>query len=653
MVIVLSVSEFCDNPFFVVTRFILLLNFFDKLSIIKPDPGEAMQPFDALTMQAVIQEAKPLLINRRVDDVHQIGRDDLVIGFRNKAGQIQLLLSAHASYGRICLIKTVTSSKGNERIDRSNDARSGFVSILRRQLHGATLVGVEQLNSERVVDFVFSCVDEVGTASIKVLTAEIMGRHSNLIFWQQSEKNILAASHLVTKDMSRHREVLLGAKYARPPAQDKPNVFTLIESDFNQAFNSFMTTQNLSDPPTTLAMESFLLSTYSGLGRHLAHELITAAIASLPEEGERDALIAALWQQVSTLKSKNVFSPAIKKDFSRYTILSLSGEQKDSEEWKPLLAVNDLVDEYYKTVSAAEAFRLTKERLLNDAKAEVTKLQTRLDGARSLMDSGSEIDKFKLYGDLVLANMQAVAAGQSELKCTNYNAEPAQEVAIPLSVNLSAVQNAQSFYRQYAKARNRARTAHLAVDETNERLKAAQAHLELVEKADTNEHLQALKKSTFETKQPVQQARPPREPDKRQKPKMKLLTVTSADGWIIYIGRNRHENDHLLSRIAQPNDVWLHVLGQSGAHVLVKVPNSKQEPPLTTLKEAAGVAARFSKVPPNTKARIVYTQVRHVRKVANGKPGVVRYENEKTLEVDTGAIGASVMKQLSATQTSR
>jgi len=612
-----------------------------------------MQPFDALTMQAVIQEAKPLLMNRRVDDVHQMGRDDLVIGFRNKAGQTQLLLSAHASYGRICLIRTVTSSKGTERNDRSNDGRSGFISILRRQLHGATLVGVEQVNSERVVDFVFSCTDEVGTASIKVLTAEIMGRHSNLIFWQQSDKNILAASHLVTKDMSRHREVLLGAKYARPPAQDKPNVFTVKQSDFSQAFDQFMTAQNLSDPPTALAMESYLLTTYSGLGRHLAHELINAAIASVPAEGERSVLIDALWQQTSTLKSPQAFQPAIKKDFSRYTIISLSNEQKNSEEWKPLPAVNDLVDEYYKTVAAAETFRITKERLLNDAKAEVAKLQTRLDGTRVFMNSGSEIDKYKLYGDLVLANMQAVQVGQSELKCTNYNLEPAEEVAIPLSVNLSAVQNAQSFYRQYAKARNRARAAHLAFDETNDRLKAAQAHLEVVEKAETNEHLLALKKSTFEAKQPVQQSRPPREPDKRQKPKMKLLTITSSDGWIIYVGRNRHENDYLLSRIAQANDVWLHVLGQSGAHVLVRVPNQKQEPPLSTLKEAAGVAARFSKIPANTKARIVYTQVRHVRKVANGKPGVVRYENEKTLEVDTGAIGASVMKQLSASQASR
>ncbi len=89
-----------------------------------------------------------------------------------------------------------------------------------------------------------------------------------------------------------------------------------------------------------------------------------------------------------------------------------------------------------------------------------------------------------------------------------------------------------------------------------------------------------------------------------------------------------------------------HIQGQGGAHVLIRVPASKQDPPLNTIKEAAHVAAKLSKAASGTKVRVVYTQCRHVKKVAKEKPGLVRYENERTLEVDTAAPMPKCMKQL-------
>ena len=72
------------------------------------------------------------------------------------------------------------------------------------------------------------------------------------------------------------------------------------------------------------------------------------------------------------------------------------------------------------------------------------------------------------------------------------------------------------------------------------------------------------------------------------------------------------------------------------SHVLIKLPN-KKDPPQSTLKEAAQIAARFAKVGLGGKVKVVYTYGKYVRKIAKDKPGLVRYENEKTLEVDTAA----------------
>jgi predicted ribosome quality control (RQC) complex YloA/Tae2 family protein len=154
--------------------------------------------------------------------------------------------------------------------------------------------------------------------------------------------------------------------------------------------------------------------------------------------------------------------------------------------------------------------------------------------------------------------------------------------------------------------------------------------------------LKALRETVIGRKQENKKA-PPIIPQK--KAKSRLLQITSSDGWTIYAGRNRHENDHLLSHLAQPSDIWLHILGQGGAHVLIRVPASKQDPPATTLREAAQVAARMSKAGAGAKVRVVYTQCRYVKKLSKDKPGLVRYENERTLEIDTGEPLPAAIKQ--------
>jgi len=125
----------------------------------------------------------------------------------------------------------------------------------------------------------------------------------------------------------------------------------------------------------------------------------------------------------------------------------------------------------------------------------------------------------------------------------------------------------------------------------------------------------------------------------------RLMSTKSTDGWLIYIGRNRNENDVLLSKLAQPHDIWLHVQGQEGAHVLIKNPN-KIDPPQSTLKEAAQLAARFSRISLGSKVRVIYTHCKYVRKLGKDKPGMVRYENEKSIEVDTAAPMPASLRRL-------
>lgn len=616
-----------------------------------------MQPFDALTMRAVLHEAKSLLLNRKVDKVYQLGRDELVLCMRSKAGMTNLLLSAQTAYGRICLIRWPAVPGQPDKTKPGQQNQSNFCLLLRRHLTGATLVAIEQPNGERIVDYIFSCIDEVGGTSLKVLTAEIMGRHSNLIFWDKATERIVTASHVVTKEMSRQREVAPGLRFVQPPGQDKPSIFLVKHDAFNakaeeikQLLNNEETKSSINVPlPATI--EQWLISTFTGLGRHLAEEIVASTGLASPfaKASQSENFAQILWEKISLLQTLDSFKPAMRNDLSRYTVLSWWEGIDTSPEWKTLPAVNDLVDEYYRAVEVKEQFQQLKERLKSELKSESDKLEQRVKAASQHVTAQESLDQLKKSGDLILANLNEIKAGQEDLLCDDLFGNNGGKVAIKLNPNLNASQNAQSFYRLYAKTRSRQNAASAACNEANRRLETLRQQMNAVEQAKETDELRKLKDTLIGRKQSELPKMLPANNNAKKKPKSKILSLTSSDGWMIYVGRNRQENDHLLGRLAQPNDLWLHILGQGGAHVLIRVPASKQEPPLNTIKEAAQVAARLSKATTGTKVRVVYTQCKYVKKIAKDKPGLVRYENERTLEVDTGTPMPKCMKQLFST----
>jgi predicted ribosome quality control (RQC) complex YloA/Tae2 family protein len=645
-----------------------------------------MQPFDALSIRAVLAEARPLIVNRRVDRVNQLGRDEVLLTLRGKSGMTSLFISAQSVHGRMCLVQLNQQQTKGSRPDPVTDryvskygtssSVPNFCLLLRKHLAGATLIAAEQPLGERIIDLVFSCVDEVGTTSVKILTAEIMGRHSNLIFWEKEGSKIIAASHNVTRDMSRQREIAPGLRYERPPAQERPSLYTVNQQDFLALFDQFKKQSRGSEAMTPEAVapqteavstpsqpevhaasvapaatvEQWIIATFTGAGRHLCEELVLAS--GLVSESARAHAIddagGKLWQRVEQLRAHDNYRPFLFTDLSRYSVLGWypvpSGEQKPT---KVLPSVNDLIEEYFRSCELVEQCNQLRERLKSDLAQELTKVESRMKMAEQHVLPGNDIHKQKKLGDLILANLHDIGPGQEVLEVDDLfgaseNSESAK-IVIKLNASLSPAQNAQMYYRQYAKSRARHTTASQSVSEAAARKDMLEARLKQINAARDIFELRQLKENL--TGRKAHEIVKPKAKAKKGNDS-KILSVNSSDGWTIYVGRNRMENDYLLSRLAQPNDLWFHVLGQGGAHVLIRIPSSKQEPPMTTIQEAAQIAARLSKASHGAKVRVIYTQCKHVRKLAKDKPGLVKYEQERTIEVDTSAPMPKPMKQL-------
>ena len=105
----------------------------------------------------------------------------------------------------------------------------------------------------------------------------------------------------------------------------------------------------------------------------------------------------------------------------------------------------------------------------------------------------------------------------------------------------------------------------------------------------------------------------------------------SSDGFLILVGRNNAQNDTLTLRTAQKDDIWLHTKNIHGSHVIIV--SDGQEIPDRTILEAASLAAFHSQAKDSSQVPVDYTAVKHVKKPAGARPGMVIYKTNNTVFV--------------------
>jgi predicted ribosome quality control (RQC) complex YloA/Tae2 family protein len=118
----------------------------------------------------------------------------------------------------------------------------------------------------------------------------------------------------------------------------------------------------------------------------------------------------------------------------------------------------------------------------------------------------------------------------------------------------------------------------------------------------------------------------------RSSGKKRTAPVLSVNGNDIFVGRSGAENDHVTFEIAGQDDTWLHARGVPGSHVIVRWGGRDREDEATLLR-AAEIAAWFSKSRSSGRVEVDITARRHVRKIKGSGPGLVTYQNERTVSV--------------------
>jgi len=111
-----------------------------------------------------------------------------------------------------------------------------------------------------------------------------------------------------------------------------------------------------------------------------------------------------------------------------------------------------------------------------------------------------------------------------------------------------------------------------------------------------------------------------------------LIEYRLPGDWKVLAGRTDAANDYLSLKLARPNDLWFHVRGLPGSHVVLRVAEGAT-PGRGVQELVAGIAAYHSKAREAGTVAVSCTEARHVSKPRGAKAGTVTIRKEKVLKV--------------------
>ena len=572
--------------------------------------------FDGITIACMAHELQEKLAGGRISKIAQPEADELLLTIKTREGSYRLLLSASASLPLVYLTETNKPSP----LTAPN-----FCMLLRKHLSGGRILSVRQPSLERVLRFEIEHLDEMGDLCKKYLIAEIMGKHSNLIFCTDTDQIIDSIKH-VSAQMSSVREVLPGRTYFIPDTQEKANPLTVPEEDFLSAVGE-----------KAAKLSKALYTSLTGLSPVAAEEI--CAMASL--ESDRAAgsytkeelihLYRTLVRYLEPVRSGD-YEPAIYYDGKtplEFSCLPLSLYNHCRRE--TFSSVSKVLEQYYAEKNTLTRIRQKSTDLRRIVQTSLERNVKKYDLQAKQLKDTEKREKYRIYGELINTYGYDVEPGSRSFEAQNYYT--GETVTIPLDPQIPVQENAKKYFDKYGKLKRTFEAVTTLLAETGseiEHLRSIQTALDI---ALQEEDLVQIKEELMESGY-IRKRNPG---SRRPKITSRPFHYVSGDGYHMYVGKNNLQNDELTFQTAKGNDWWFHAKGAPGSHVIVQT--NGDELPDRTFEEAARLAAYYSSNRGADKVEIDYVEKKHVKKPNGSKPGFVVYYTNYSMMIDSDISG--------------
>jgi predicted ribosome quality control (RQC) complex YloA/Tae2 family protein len=241
-------------------------------------------------------------------------------------------------------------------------------------------------------------------------------------------------------------------------------------------------------------------------------------------------------------------------------------------------------------------------------------------------------------GELLKGVLAKVPSRAREVEARDF--VTGETVVIPLDPGLSPAANLEALFKRQKKAERgalRARQELGALEARGDELARLEAELagagdDQLEGLAARPDVRRLLDRYAPAAAPPARARPERA--KRGDVPTRLLPrrYRSSDGLEIWVGRNDDGNDYLTTRLARGKDLFFHLEGSPGSHVVLRT-EGRDDPPAESLLEAGELAVHFSSQKGAPRADVHVAAIKDVSKPKGAKPGLVHVHRGRTLHL--------------------
>lgn len=578
-------------------------------------------PFDGFFTNSIVNELSSL-IDGRIDKIHQPTKDEIILYIRKDRKTNKVLLTSNPSFPRVHITEN----------DKENPlVPPGFCMVLRKHLTGARVLSVDQVNFDRIVNFSLEGKDELGYPINYNLIIEIMGKHSSIILINSENKIVDSIKH-ITSETSRYRTVLPGFEYISPPTSDKISPLNINAMEFDSCIN-----RHDLEPITKSIMNSFL-GICKKFSDDIAGDIKNKKTIELLKD-ERENICSNFFYYIAKTKShdfsyKIYYKDDIMNDFYCLPLKSFEGLSSIGYD-----SPSKLLDNFYGQRDLKNSLKQKYSDLFKLVSNLYDRNLKKIQIHKEKLIECSNHDLYKVYGDILMANQYSLSDGLKSVTLQNFYDENFSDITIPLDESLSVNQNAQKYYKRYAKEKSTIDTVESQLIEAEDESIYLENTLYNVENARDVETLEEIKMELINLSYIKKKG-------KTHKNSKKSLPYhyVSSDGFDIYVGKNNHQNDYLTTKFAVSSDIWLHTKDIPGSHVIIKSKSGKISD--DAIVEAANLAAFHSKGKNSTNVPVDYTERKNVKKPSGSKPGMVIYSTNKTIYITPDENKVNTMTKL-------
>ncbi len=277
--------------------------------------------------------------------------------------------------------------------------------------------------------------------------------------------------------------------------------------------------------------------------------------------------------------------------------------------------------------------------LLAALKKERRTAARRLERIEAELAEADEATTLQRDGELLKANLGRIEQGAASVTVEDF--ETGEPVEIKLDPRLAPKANLEAIFKRYQKLLRRLTKAGGQVAEAQEKVDALEAlAAEVQDSADVSpllardevKRLLARHDSRPAATSVVEERKAPALPAAYRNLPRKLhpRRYRSGEGLEIWVGRSDEANDVLTTRLARGKDLFFHLAGAPGSHVILRT-EGREDPPAESVLDACELAVHFSKQKNAGRADVHVVPIHNVKKPKGAKRGLVYVTGGKSV----------------------